>query len=248
LLQRLPEVFRDDMRRPFTEQLIDLWQGRLFQQRETVNYALSGEPRHVHMQFSVLPGHEHDWSLVQVSLTDISARKKAEAYLEYLGKHDVLTKLRNRSYFMDEMSRLERKGPWPVALLMIDLNGLKAINDECGHACGDALLRRTGEVLNKAALEPACSVARTGGDEFVILLPGRDLAQAQSLAEHIEHLAELNNQFHGAPLLSLSIGVAQASADERIEQALHRADLAMYHQKSQYYASIGGRERRRGQT
>ena len=65
------------------------------------------------LQFSVLPGHENDWSLVQVALTDITARKKAEAYLEYLGKHDVLTKLYNRSFYVDELNRLERKGPLP---------------------------------------------------------------------------------------------------------------------------------------
>ena len=75
----------------FREQLIDLWDGKLFQQREVVNYALDGTKLHVLLQFSVLPGHEHDWSLVQVALTDITARKKAEAYLEFLGTHDVLT-------------------------------------------------------------------------------------------------------------------------------------------------------------
>jgi hypothetical protein len=115
LLHRLPDIFRDEMRRPFTEQLIELWEGKLYQQRETVNYALDGEMLHVHLQFAVLPGHEHDWSLVQVSLTDITARKKAEAYLEFLGKHDALTRLRNRSFFDDELNRLERKNVQPVA-------------------------------------------------------------------------------------------------------------------------------------
>ena len=86
----------------------------------------------------MLPGHERDWSLVQVALTDITARKKAEAYLEYLGTHDVLTKLYNRSFYVDELNRLERKGPHPVTIIMADLNGLKAANDELGHAAGDA--------------------------------------------------------------------------------------------------------------
>ena len=93
LLGRLSDVFRDDMQPHFREQLIDLWDGKLFQRREVVNYSLDGTALHMHMQLSVLPGYEHDWSLVQVALTDITARKKAEAYLEYLGKHDVLTKL-----------------------------------------------------------------------------------------------------------------------------------------------------------
>ena len=116
------------MREQFREQLIDLWHGKTFQQREIVNYSLNGDELHLHLQFSVLPGHEHDWSLVQVALTDITARKKAEAYLEYLGKHDVLTKLYNRTFYADELNRLERKGPFPVTVIVVDLNGLKAVN------------------------------------------------------------------------------------------------------------------------
>ena len=156
LLARLPDVFRDDMRPHFREQLIDLWDGKLFQQREVLNYSLDGNELHVHLQFSVLPGHERDWDLVLVALTDITARKKAEAYLEFLGKHDVLTKLHNRSFYVDELNRLERKGPCPVTIIMADLNGLKRVNDQLGHAAGDALLRRAGEVLAKA-METAVS-------------------------------------------------------------------------------------------
>ena len=87
---------------------------------------------------------------VQVALTDITARKKAEAYLEYLGMHDVLTALHNRSYYTDELARLQRRGPFPVTVLMIDINGLKTVNDDLGHLAGDALLRRAGEVLRKS--------------------------------------------------------------------------------------------------
>ena len=64
------------------------------------------------------------------------------------------------------------QGPWPFAVITIDLNGLKAINDEQGHAAGDAMLRRAGEVLAKAVDAPACA-ARVGGDEFAVLLPGQ---------------------------------------------------------------------------
>src|SRR5262245_43233749 len=123
LLSRLAEVFRDNMHEHFREQLIDLWQGKLFQQPEVVNYALDGNVIYFHLQFSVLPGHEHDWSLVQVAFTDITARKKAEAYLEYLGQHDVLTKLYNRSFYVDELNHLERKGPHPVTII-VAINGV----------------------------------------------------------------------------------------------------------------------------
>ena len=114
-------------------------------------------------------------SLVLVSLVDITARKKAEAYLEYLGKHDALTRLRNRAFYVEELNRISRKGPWPLSIVAMDLNGLKAVNDAQGHAAGDALLRRAGEVLAKAAgdQQPLC-MARIGGDEFVALMPGNE--------------------------------------------------------------------------
>jgi diguanylate cyclase (GGDEF)-like protein len=234
LLHRLPDIFRDEMRRPFTEQLIELWEGKLYQQRETVNYALDGEMLHVHLQFAVLPGHEHDWSLVQVSLTDITARKKAEAYLEFLGKHDALTRLRNRSFFDDELNRLERKNVQPVALLLLDLNGLKQVNDEQGHRAGDALLRRVGEVLGQAVEAPS-TAARIGGDEFAVLIPGGDQAAAEALIAQLQGLVDINNQFHAGTPLSFSVGVAVSRPGERLEAALHRADKQMYQQKKAYY-------------
>jgi diguanylate cyclase (GGDEF)-like protein len=239
LLSHLSEVFRDDMERHFKEQLIDLWDGKLFQLREVVNYKLDGTELHLHMQFSVLPGHENDWSLVQIALTDITARRKAEAYLEYLGKHDVLTKLFNRSFYVDELNRLERKGPFPVTLIMADLNGLKAVNDRLGHAAGDALLRRVGEVLNKAIDKPH-SAARIGGDEFAVLLPAMDERQAEAVIETIQNLVELNNQFYSAVPIKLSIGAATAAPNERLEAVANRADEKMYEAKHLYYASLKG--------
>jgi diguanylate cyclase (GGDEF)-like protein len=238
LLRRLGEIFRDDMRENFREQLIDLWHGRIFQQREVVNYSLAGDELHLHLQFSVLPGHEHDWSLVQVALTDITARKKAEAYLEYLGKHDVLSKLYNRSFYADEMNRLERKGPFPVTIIIIDMNGLKVVNDQLGHAAGDDMLRRAGEVLSKAIDKP-CHAARIGGDEFALLLPGTDEREGKLVMESVENLLEVNNQFYSGRPLSFSIGMATSQPGERLEAVATRADLQMYEAKRAFYA---GRE------
>ncbi|MBA1156501.1 sensor domain-containing diguanylate cyclase [Microvirga mediterraneensis] len=239
LLMRLGDVFRDEMREHFREQLIDLWNGKIFQQREVVNYSLAGDELHLHLQFSVLPGYETDWSLVQVALTDITARKRAEAYLEYLGKHDVLTKLYNRSFYVDELNRLERKGPFPVSVVIIDLNGLKAANDQLGHAAGDALLRRAGEVLNKAVDKPSCA-ARIGGDEFALLMPGTDERDAKIVTDSIENLLEVNNQFYTGLPLRFAMGVATSQPGERLEAVVKRADLLMYEAKRAYYAAVAG--------
>lgn len=238
LLASLDQVFRDEMQQPFTEQLIDLWHGKLMQHREVVNYRLDGELINVLLQFSVLPGAQDDWSLVQVALIDITARKKAEAYLEYLGKHDVLTQLRNRAYFEDELNRLERKGPWPVTIVAIDLNRLKATNDQSGHAAGDSLLRRAGEVLGKTVDKPACA-ARIGGDEFVLLMPGADERAGEVMLERVRTLIELNNQYYPGATLSLAMGFATAQQGERLEAAVRRADDAMFANKREFYTSSG---------
>lgn len=235
LLHRQGEIFRDEMEKHFKEQLIELWNGNLFHQREVVNYALDGAEKYVLLQFSVLPGHEQDWAQVQVALTDITARKKAEAYLEYLGKHDVLTKLHNRAFYIDELNRLERKPLRPVSVLVLDLNGLKEINDNMGHDAGDALLRRIGEVLSGAVSRPN-HAARIGGDEFAILMPGADKMTANAMADTVHELLKINNQFYSNMPLSISIGVATSEDGDTIESVVRRADALMYEHKREQQA------------
>ncbi|MFD1200093.1 diguanylate cyclase domain-containing protein [Brucella gallinifaecis] len=236
LLKNLPNIFKADMETNFREQLIDLWNGILFQRREVVNYALDGSERHLLLQLSVLPGHEKDWSLVQVALTDITARKKAEAYLEYLGKHDVLTKLHNRAFYVDELNRLERKNHTPVSIIIIDLNGLKKANDQLGHASGDSLLRRIGEVLNEAVKLPG-HAARIGGDEFAVVLPYVDERGAETIMEDIRRLIDINNQYYSQLRIELSMGAATSMPGEKLETVAKRADLEMYKDKRQHYSA-----------
>ncbi|MFN3987860.1 MAG: diguanylate cyclase domain-containing protein [Rhodocyclaceae bacterium] len=242
LLGNLDRVFRDDMREPFVAQLIDLWNDRLFHQRETVNYSLSGVEVNVYLQFSVLPGHEDNWDRVLIALTDITARKKAEAYLEFLGRHDALTKLYNRAYYDEDLMRLTRKGPYPISVVIADLNGLKASNDVLGHAAGDALLRRAGEVLKKAMGDGICA-ARIGGDEFAILLPGCDERGAREVVERIHAVTALNNQFYPGAVLSFSLGIGTCVQGESLTKAIHAADERMYAAKREYY-NAGDHDRR----
>ena len=235
LLGQLARVFRDEMRASFAEQLLDLWNGKLVQMREVVNYSLTGDAINIHLQFSVMRGHEGDWERVLVSLVDITARKKAEAYLEYLGKHDSLTRLRNRAFYVEELNRVSRKGPWPLSILAFDLNGLKLVNDSEGHAAGDSLLRRTGEVLTNASAGHSYCVARVGGDEFAVLMPGCDERMAASLKSRVESVMELNNQFYPGQHLSLAIGYATCLDARDVEASIHRADRAMFEAKEQFY-------------
>jgi diguanylate cyclase (GGDEF)-like protein len=117
---------------------------------------------------------------------------------------------------------------------MLDLNGLKTVNDDLGHAAGDILLRRAGEVLGKSVDKPQYA-ARVGGDEFVLLLPDTDASGAHALSQRLLELIELNNQFHQSPRLSFAMGIATCMPGERLEAALNRADQQMYASKRAYY-------------
>jgi len=244
LINNADRIFRDDMRQHFREQLVKLFDGELMHQRESVNYTLSGDRLNVYLRLSVLPGHESDWKMVLVSLMDITARKKAEAYLEFLGSHDPLSKLRNRNFFTEELKRLNKRGPWPVTILMIDLNHLKQANDTQGHATGDALIRRAGEVLSKAAEGDDICAARIGGDEFALLLPATEAADAERLIDRIERLVVVNNRFYDGPRLSLAMGIATGEQGASLEDVMTAADTRMYENKREYYISAGVDRRR----
>ena len=238
LFKNLNKVFMQEMHNTFREQLIELWKGNIHHQREAVNYALDGSIRNVLLQFTVFPGYEHDWGMVQVALTDITARKKAENYLEYLGKHDVLTKLYNRSFYTKEINRLERSFIHPVSCIFLDMNGLKQTNDELGHDIGDGLLRRVGAVLNQVILNTPYTASRVGGDEFVILMPSADEVATLSVLQTIQELFNIDNQYYSSQPISISIGHATSQPNESIEALLKRADNDMYIKKKNHYAAL----------
>lgn len=238
LFKNLNKVFMQEMHNTFREQLIELWKGNIHHQREAVNYALDGSIRNVLLQFTVFPGYEHDWGMVQVALTDITARKKAENYLEYLGRHDVLTKLYNRSFYTKEINRLERSFIHPVSCIFLDMNGLKQTNDELGHDIGDGLLRRVGAVLNQVILNTPYTASRVGGDEFVILMPSADEVATLSVLQTIQELFNIDNQYYSSQPISISIGHATSQPNESIEALLKRADNDMYIKKKNHYAAL----------
>ena len=103
LLTKLDQVFRDEIHDTFAQELLGLWNGKTVQMREVLKYTLIGELINIHMPFAVMPGHEEKWDLVLVSLVDITVRKKAEAYLEYLDKHNAQIRLRNSAHYVEEL-------------------------------------------------------------------------------------------------------------------------------------------------
>ena len=229
----------------FREQLVDLWDGKLFQQREVVNYALDGTELHLHLQFSVLPGHERDWSLVQVALTDITARKKAEAYLEFLGKHDVLTKLYNRSFYVDEINRLERKGPSAGHHHHRRSQRAEGRQRQARPCRRRRAAAPRGRGVRQAVEKPASRRAhrrrRIRGP--AARRPTR--ATAQAMIETIEQLIELNNSFLPRAVAEPLDGSRRSAAGRTARGGgASRADDAMYEAKRRFYA-LSDNDRRR---
>ncbi|HMR99863.1 MAG TPA: sensor domain-containing diguanylate cyclase [Anaerolineales bacterium] len=234
LLANLGKVFRDSMGEHFKNELADMWDGKTYYEREGVNYSLTGEPVNVHLHWTLMPGHENDFDWVLVALQDVTARKKAEEYLRYLGTHDVMTGLYNRAFFEETVQNLEANRTDPIGFIIVDLNNLKQTNDSFGHSAGDKLIRRVAEVL-KASIEDGTVAARIGGDEFILIMPGANEQAAKEMVERVESLVAMNNKYYREPELSLSMGSSTSAAGSSLLKFISLADDAMYQNKGMFH-------------
>src|ERR1700687_485162 len=153
-----------------------------FEQRHIL---ASGEARDVEVHLSLI--ESGDRGLIYTIVHDITERKRATAALAHQALHDGLTGLPNRRLLqtgLQEAISAEHNGGPPVALLLLDLDRFKEVNDTLGHQVGDMLLQQLGRRL-KSAVFPPDLVSRLGGDEFAVLLLGTDAARAAHVAEHL---------------------------------------------------------------
>lgn len=230
LLANLGKIFRDSMGEHFKNELVDMWEGKTYYEREGINYSLTGESVNVHLHWTLMPGHENDFDWVLVALQDVTARKKAEEYLRYLGTHDVMTGLYNRAFFEETLQDLEASRKDPISFIIVDLNGLKLANDSFGHSAGDKLIRRTAEVL-KASIENGTIPVRIGGDEFILIMPGANEQAAKDMVERVESLVMMNNKCYREPELSVAVGASTSAPGFSLLKFISLADDEMYKNK-----------------
>ena len=160
---------------------------------------------------------------------DISEKKEREKEVEYLSYHDHLTGFYNRRYMDDAFQRFDHKENYPIAILTVDVNGLKLTNDAYGHDVGDQLLKAVGSVLKKACRETDI-ISRIGGDEFVVLLPQTTEEQVEIINKRIKSLAEQINL--DSVIVSLAMGFAVKNGEEQsLWEVLKIADNRMYKNK-----------------
>lgn len=172
------------------------------------------------------------------SETDIGRHKLAEKELLHDVFHDELTGLPNRALFIDRLGfaigRTKQPGNYSFALLFLDVDRFKIVNDSLGHKTGDKLLIAIARRL-KACLRSGATVARFGGDEFAILLDDvQNVSDATRVADRIQKkLAAPFNLSGQEVFVTASIGIAPSAAEcERPEDLLHNADMAMYRAKA----------------
>jgi diguanylate cyclase (GGDEF)-like protein len=171
-----------------------------------------------------------------VLLEDITERRTAEARITHLARYDELTALPNRVNFRDEIGRLlvvPHEGEQLSALLFVDLDQFKQVNDTLGHPCGDQLLCAVADRL-RAMLRPEDFVARFGGDEFVVFQQNiKSNEEAAGLARRIvEHLSERYRIDNHLVEIGASVGIATTSPGIGADTLLKNADMALYRAKA----------------
>ena len=187
------------------------------------------------------------------AVRDLSARRSAEQHIRFLAHHDALTGLPNRASFsrtLEEQIARSTRDRTCFAVLCLDLDRFKEVNDLFGHPAGDAMLKRVATALTEV-MDGRGSAARLGGDEFAVLLtdlPGPDRAGRVSEAI-MDAFAATNEQAGGGPMIAASIGIAVYPDNaDNAEHLMSHADTALYRAKQdgrgiyRYYSAEMGAE------
>lgn len=160
---------------------------------------------------------------------DNTEKKERLERIEYLSYHDQLTGLYNRHFFEEEVKRLDVQRNLPITIAMLDVNGLKMVNDVFGHEAGDELLIKTAKVLKRECRSDDI-ISRFGGDEFVVLLPETSYEQTELIISRIQKALE--DEKNGKYVVSLSAGWAtKTDVSQDKQELLSAAEDSMYRKK-----------------
>jgi diguanylate cyclase (GGDEF)-like protein len=171
-------------------------------------------------------------AVVGIGITGLSQLRRTQQQLELLATHDSLTNVLNARAFAAELAQelgRNRRYGRPLALIYLDLDDFKKVNDAHGHATGDAVLRLVADAM-RSAVRRADLVGRLGGDEFGVLMPETDGTVAHAAATRL--VTGIRSVFRGTPSVTASIGVvAVAGTEAGSDELLRKADQAMYEAK-----------------
>jgi diguanylate cyclase (GGDEF)-like protein/PAS domain S-box-containing protein len=174
--------------------------------------------------------HDEHVGGLMLSCRDISASKAFEEQLRHQAFHDPLTQLPNRALLLDRIEQAIARERRTIALLFVDLDDFKVVNDTLGHAAGDSLLTAVAARL-RGCLRSADTAARLGGDEFALLLEEvGDASEAERVAHRVLDTLRRPFSLHGEPVhVTVSVGLVIAAAGTTsVDELLRRADFAMY--------------------
>ncbi|HEY3569351.1 MAG TPA: EAL domain-containing protein [Thermoanaerobaculia bacterium] len=203
---------------------------------EVALHKADGSPAWVLANADLLAAKDSEPEILEGTVIDITQRRNAESQVVYQALHDSLTGLPNRTLFHDRLTQALAQGKRHgdhLAVLFLDLDQFKVVNDTLGHAAGDRLLVEIAGRLQRA-VRASDTVARVGGDEFTFLLPGVDRAEdAARTAQKILDTVSRPIEIGGHPLyVTTSIGISLFPDDgEEAEALLSGADIAMYRAK-----------------
>ncbi len=168
--------------------------------------------------------HTASFGVVQ----DMSELKAHYEDMEYMNYHDSLTDLYNRRYFDEVFEEIDVKDNYPISVIVADINGLKMVNDTLGHSSGDRLIMKTARIL-KSVCEEEDILARIGGDDFILLMPGTIKSQAEIV---MNELHDLITQAEAEMPISVSMGLAvKLNSQTTKEEFIKEAEDNMYTSK-----------------
>jgi diguanylate cyclase (GGDEF)-like protein/hemerythrin-like metal-binding protein len=249
LVQHLPSFFIEESWVSFTNELIALADGAMYFEHEVPMRSGAGECRDLLLKLSIAEPSREKLDHVLISFIDITERKQSESRVNFLAYHDRLTGLPNRALFFDRLSQAmsqARRSHNHVALLYLDLDGFKPVNDMHGHEAGDAVLKMVAQRL-LACVRAVDTVARLGGDEFAIVAGELDSpVEVERIAEHVlQAFAQTMALPDGEVCMvgcSIGISIYPDNGDE-MDSLLAAADAAMYDSKrngKNTYSYFGG--------